>query len=426
MKRFFSVILIFVMALSCMTCVCAQEEPVAVYSFGEIQGELIPEEIITLPVYLTLKNELVMATVFKIEYDSDKLELQKFKTSEGKGEHSLSGYLVGVDKDNPSLLGVSIYDTKNVSMDNTLLIKIKFKVKNNITTGNMSFDVVFSQISYAHEITEAQTKSFDCEGMTVYIEGNSSDGSGEETQAPDTDDKETDEKGNSEQNPDDDTEYYPEDEPETDNKEITSDSSRPSKKEESEIVPETSAPEFSDLAGYEWAKDYIIPLATKGIIRGTSETTFSPANNITRADFMVLLMRLLDINGTKTNGFTDVPAESYFASAVTSAKELGIAKGGSDGKFNPYNSITREDLCVLVYRALVSKAFLPVVSDDGTFNTKFKDVSIISDYAYDAMHELYLNEIIGGSDGMINPKGFATRAETAVIMFRISRIIPEI
>ena len=139
---------------------------------------------------------------------------------------------------------------------------------------------------------------------------------------------------------------------------------------------------------------------------------------------MVLLTRLLEINGKAEEGFDDVPADAYFANAVANGKKLGIAKG-SDGKFNPYNSITREDMCVLVYRALVSMSYLPVLPDDDGFNDKFNDIDEISDYALTAMRDLSANGIIGGSDGKVNPKGFATRAETAVIMYRIQKLIPE-
>lgn len=450
MKRFFGLVLTVVMVISCVMCVCAEEEPVAYYSIGEIEGEIAPGEIITVPVYLTLENEQVNNVVCRLKYDDERLEYQAFNKDTDKGEHKLSGYSTGVTTADSSLIGIVVYELnvkKSDSFDNTRLVNINFKVKDKVTSAEMTFEIGYSMISYVGENMELpKTESFESDERVVYIEGNS-DGSDIEEEEPDTDieDKpddgevigDPDEPGDADDDPVDDPADDPADDPddepvdESDKKDDkpvnggNSDVPATGEKEE-ETKTEPQAPEFTDLAGYEWAKDFIIPLAAKGIIRGTSETTFSPANNITRADFMVLLMRLLEISGTETNGFNDVPVDSYFASAVTSAKELGIAKGGSDGNFNPYNSITREDLCVLVYRALTTMGYLPVVPDDGTFTEKFSDVTAISDYAYDAMHELYLNEIIGGSDGSINPKGFATRAETAVIMYRISKLIPEL
>ncbi len=428
MKKILAVFLTLAMAFSCVMTVCAEEEPVAVYSIGEIEGDLLPGEIITVPVYLSVKGEKVTTVTFRMKFDNERLELEDFKSAEGKGDHTMSFYFVDLKQDDNSVIGVNVADLsmrKPSTLEDTLLINIKFKIKDNITSGDMNFGIVFSAISSIREnLEEYFFEEYEAEEKTVYIEGNS--------EGSDVTDE-----GNDEENEDnkpivddgDDPVIDEGDDSDADDGE-TSDGGReettpPSVKDEDKEDKEPAAPEFSDLAGYEWAKDYIIPLAQKGIIRGTGETTFSPANNITRADFMVLLMRLLEIGGTETDGFADVPADSYFAAAVTSAKELGIAKGGSDGNFNPYNTITREDMCVLVYRALNSMGYLPVVPDNGTFKTGFSDVDLISDYAYDAMHELYLNQIIGGSDGKVNPKGFATRAETAVIMYRISKLIPE-
>ena len=435
MKKFFGVILAVIMVVSCVMSVSAEDTTAAKYSFGEIEGELVPGENITLPVYFDLGDIKINTVVFQMKFDEEQLEFTGYEKSD---EHTMSSYNVGITSNDSSKIGAAIYDlkvNKAYTLNNVILVKFNFKIKDTAENKDVAFDIVKSEVS---SLDGFFSEEFEYEQATVCIEKNT-DSSVSETEKEDeenSDDSEENNDGNTVDEDLDESDSSDEDEL-IDNSTVENNTSGEKKENESsngssnkpvkeENKPEVITPEFSDLTGYEWAKDYIIPLAAKGIIKGTSDSTFSPANNITRADFMVLLMRLLEITGTETNGFADVPADSYFAGAVTSAKELGIAKGGSDGNFKPYDSITREDLCVLVYRALTGVGYLPVVPNDGSFTKKFSDVEEISDYAFDAMRELYLNEIIGGSDGMVNPKGFATRAETAVIMYRISKLIPEL
>lgn len=174
---------------------------------------------------------------------------------------------------------------------------------------------------------------------------------------------------------------------------------------------------FTDLAGYGWAKMQIEALASMGIINGTSDTTFSPGMNITRADFICMLVRALKLTGTVDGNFSDIPSAAYYYEPVGIAKKLGIAMGKGDNLFMPKEHISRQDMMVIISRALtISGKQL-----DGTASdlSGFKDSSKVAAYAVNAAGQLIKEGIIMGNDGNINPKGTATRAETAVIMYRI-------
>ncbi len=174
---------------------------------------------------------------------------------------------------------------------------------------------------------------------------------------------------------------------------------------------------FTDLTGYEWAKKQIEALASTGVINGTSETTFGPGMNITRADFICMLVRALKLNEAIDGNFNDIPSSAYYYESVGIAKKLGIAMGKGDNLFMPEENISRQDMMVIISRAMKisGKQLVESASDLSGFN----DSSRVADYAVNAAAQLIKAGIIMGNNGNINPEGTATRAETAVIMYRI-------
>ena len=174
---------------------------------------------------------------------------------------------------------------------------------------------------------------------------------------------------------------------------------------------------FNDLAGFEWARMYIEHLATLGIIAGTSETTYSPGLNITRADFVCLLVRTLKLTAEVDSNFDDVVERDHFYKEVGIAKKLGIAAGGGNNKFKPRESISRQDMMALVSRAM--KVAGKELDGSGADLSQFRDSNEIADYALNAVKELVSEGIIVGSDGILNPRGNVTRAQAAVVMYKI-------
>ncbi len=175
---------------------------------------------------------------------------------------------------------------------------------------------------------------------------------------------------------------------------------------------------FNDLNNYLWAKEKIEVMAAKGIINGTSETTYSPAKNITRADFVVLLVNALGLNAAPGGNFEDVKKDSYYYNAVAIAKELGIVTGVGNNKFNPAESISRQDMMVIAANAM-KVAGKAISKGSASDIAGFKDRELVSAYAEDAAAALVKAGIIAGSGNALNPQKTATRAETAVIIYNI-------
>lgn len=184
-------------------------------------------------------------------------------------------------------------------------------------------------------------------------------------------------------------------------------------------VPSAASKIFNDVSsGYSWAADAIDQLAEKGIIKGTSASTFAPGSNIKRADFMLLLVRTLELKAEIDSGFSDVSEKDYYYEALGIAKKLGIAAGFEDGKFNPEGEISRQDMMVLAARALKASGKLDIPSNTDDLSG-FADASQISDYAKDSVAALVKAGLVKGSGNAINPKGTATRAEIAVLVYRM-------
>ncbi len=193
----------------------------------------------------------------------------------------------------------------------------------------------------------------------------------------------------------------------------TANPSKPNTTESTEI--------FTDLENHAWAKDSIYALKKKGIISGISETEFAPANNIKRGDFILILTRMLGVNDEFTENFADVPESTYYYNAIGSAKAAGIAQGSGEN-FMPENSITRQDLITLAYRAFRAKGYIEETGELTSLEA-FTDMGDISEYAKTAMASMVSAGIIKGSNGNVNPKGNATRAEVAVMCARLCELM---
>ena len=190
---------------------------------------------------------------------------------------------------------------------------------------------------------------------------------------------------------------------------------------------ETDIIRFTDLSNHAWAADAINSLADDGVIKGTSATTFSPAANITRADFAVLLVRAFRLSSDDTENFDDVMVNDYYASELAIARNTGIVNGIGDNCYAPRNTITRQDMMVIVYRALQSLGNEPplpkgrgTVEDGGGISpSQYPDFTNVAPYARDAVSALISTGLVNGKSGCIAPNDYTTRAEVAVLIKRI-------
>lgn len=175
---------------------------------------------------------------------------------------------------------------------------------------------------------------------------------------------------------------------------------------------------FADAAKFPWAQQSIEALASKGVINGISDTSFAPEANITRADFLVILVRGLGLTAGFNDNFSDVSPAKYYYEALGIARELGITDGAGNNLFKPDTPVSRQELMVLGSRALsLSGAAMPAGSADDI--RKFSDRAELAAYAVEDVAAMVKEGIVSGSGSKLNPHANATRAEAAVIVYRI-------
>lgn len=173
---------------------------------------------------------------------------------------------------------------------------------------------------------------------------------------------------------------------------------------------------FSDMGAYDWAEESVYELNKKGIISGKTDDLYEPGSNITRAEFSKLICKIFNFEN-RSGKFADVADDSWYAPFVYALSSNGVVSG-ADGRFYPENDITREDAAVILYRAYNVKG----INISGT--KSFADDDRVSDYAKEAVSVLGNEKVIAGfEDGRFLPQNNLTRAEAAVLLYRVYREI---
>ena len=181
-------------------------------------------------------------------------------------------------------------------------------------------------------------------------------------------------------------------------------------------VVKTELP-FTDVSGNNWFYSSVKYTYEKGIILGTSNTTFNPNTKLTRGMLVTILHRMDGKPAPTTqNKFSDVYKSQYYYDAVIWAAEKGIVHGYDDGTFGPDEDITRQDLAVMIRNFARYKGKNVNVTSD---LNKFKDGNLVSDYANSAVEWATGTGVITGNNNgeSLTPHGKATRAETAGMMY---------
>ncbi len=179
-----------------------------------------------------------------------------------------------------------------------------------------------------------------------------------------------------------------------------------------------SATEFSDSKN-NWAKYSIDYVTNEGYFKGTSNTTFSPDEVMTRGMFVTVLARVCnaDLEKYGSDIFHDVDADSYYAAAVSWAYENGIVSGMGDSIFAPEKAVTREQICEILDNYYDYLGETPKIKNTAT--TKYEDDTRISSWAYSAVYEMQKYGILVGGSGSFDPQDKATRATGATVIARV-------
>lgn len=186
------------------------------------------------------------------------------------------------------------------------------------------------------------------------------------------------------------------------------------------------ADDFTDVSRSDWFYDYVDYVSSKGYFRGTTETTFSPQRNMTRAMFVVVLSRFDGAKGDSSqSAFTDVAPGAWCTAAINWAAANKIVEGKGDGTFAPDAPITRAQMCAIINRYLnyYKKNNKVTLSQTGSVSA-MSDQKTVPSYAVDAIKQCQrYGLIIGFKDGTFRPNALSTRAHVAAVIYRMADLV---
>lgn len=170
-----------------------------------------------------------------------------------------------------------------------------------------------------------------------------------------------------------------------------------------------------DMTESHYAYEAVQSLTAKGIISGYPDGNFYPDKEITRAEFVKLLVNLTGIKspeGENVRQFDDVDSNQWYDEYIRAGVAAGLVNGISETEFGPELPITRQDAAVMVHRAAAYMG----ISFDGAQVVSFNDFDTVSEYAQESVRILSSAGVINGMDGSFAPKQTANRGQCAKII----------
>lgn len=176
---------------------------------------------------------------------------------------------------------------------------------------------------------------------------------------------------------------------------------------------------FSDVAADAWYGDAVGFIASRGITEGMDATHFAPETNLTRAQFLVMLMRAygFEPDDSAADNFADA-GDTWHTGYLAEGKAQGLTNGVGNNLFAPNREITRQEMFTMLYNALLVLEELPADAGEAALSD-FEDAGDIDSWAGEAMQALVEGGFVSGSGGCLFPKDTATRAQMAQVLYNI-------
>jgi len=165
-----------------------------------------------------------------------------------------------------------------------------------------------------------------------------------------------------------------------------------------------------DIGGH-WAQGQIMSLLEQRIVAGFPDGSFRPEQPVTRAEYIAMINRTLNLSATAPVAYSDVEASDWFASEIAKAQAAGYLSGYSDGTVRPNNQIERQEMAAILARALK-------LSQAGSLELNcFTDAGSIPEWSAPSCAALVREGYLSGCpDGSFMPRGTSSRAMAAVVL----------
>jgi len=177
---------------------------------------------------------------------------------------------------------------------------------------------------------------------------------------------------------------------------------------------------YKDVKETDWYSEAVKTLTEKGIVSGDGTGNFYPTSNVTREQFVKMILEAIDVEVEKgTHAFDDVVSGAWYEAYIATAVSKGIVNGVGSGNFGIGTNISRQDMAVLIERVLNYKEIEIEKADV----EPFADASSVADYAANAVANMKAIGLIQGYNNNYNPKDNLTRAEAATVIASLLKLL---
>lgn len=175
---------------------------------------------------------------------------------------------------------------------------------------------------------------------------------------------------------------------------------------------------FTDVNSQAWYYEAVQFVCEKGLMNGVTSTTFDPNSNLTRGMIVQVLYNMEGKPAVSGSAFKDVAETDWYADAVVWASQNNIVRGYGDETFGPKDSITRQQMALVLYQYAKLKGYDVTATGD---LAAFSDGAKTADWAKEAVQWAVAKQLLSGKgNGVLDPSGTATRAEVAQIFMNFS------
>lgn len=184
---------------------------------------------------------------------------------------------------------------------------------------------------------------------------------------------------------------------------------------------------FADVMPEQWYCDAMDQLVSEGLLKGFGQDRYAPDDALTRAQLLELLLRYDGKGGYRpdhrTNTFTDVPEEAWYAGCVEWAYTNGIAEGYPEGDFRPDQPVTRQEMAKLICEFLQYQG--QALPEGADCRSRFLDGNQIAQWALTYMNQVVEARLLQGDPyGKLLPAATATRGQFAAVLLRMQALEP--
>lgn len=172
-----------------------------------------------------------------------------------------------------------------------------------------------------------------------------------------------------------------------------------------------------------WAKEPISKIVRAGYMVGRTDTSFSPQENLTRAEMAAVLNRILPIKATEISKFNDIKGNEWYAQSIINMTSAGILGGYEGNTFRPKENIKRSEVMALLTRVAKYNDEHQPVEDADAILADYKDLASVPQWAKQDIAWCVQEGIVGGDNkGNLNANAYITRAEIAAVLSRVLKL----